>query len=309
MSRTRNSAFTLIELLVVIAIIAVLVALLVPAVQKVREASARLQCGNNLRQLAIAMHSYHDAQKAYPSGSTGAWNGNGNFPAGWNDTVYGAGLPWGHFSWSAIILPYLDQTPLYNMIDFTKPAYSNHIWDNGGVDRGPGGDPANAAAAVLCPPVYYCPSAKRVAYWNEQKDYGINGEGGCCPERTQSGMTGLAYVHSKVRMIQITDGTTNTLMFTDLAHWAVHSWASTDKGSNPFFFVHHESQGYVQGTGNGGLMNANSSNNRAPQSNHPGGCQAAMCDGRVIWMANDISLNVYNALFTIAGAESVEIPQ
>lgn len=308
MRRTRTSAFTLIELLVVIAIIAVLIALLVPAVQKVRDSAARLQCGNNLRQMAIAMHSYHDANKVYASGSKGPWNGNSNFPAGWNDTLYGASLPYGHFSWAAIILPYLDQLPLYNMIDFTKPAYSTRLWDAGG-DRGPAGNIANAPASALCPPVFYCPLAKRVAYWNEQKDYGINGEGGCCPERTQAGMTGLAYVNSQVKMGQVTDGTSNTLMFTDLAHWSIHSWAPIDKGSNPFFFVHHQSQGYVQGTANGGLMNANSGNNRAPQSNHPGGCQAVMCDGHVIWLANNINLTIYNALFTIAGNEAVAVPE
>ncbi len=308
MRSQRASAFTLIELLVVIAIIAILIALLVPAVQKVRESAARLQCGNNLRQIVLASHGFHDANKFFPSGSKGPMNGNGSFPAGWNDTVVSTSLPYGHFSWAAIILPFVDQKPLYDMIDFNKPAYSNHVWDSIG-DRGPAGDPANAAAAVLCPAVYYCPGARRVAYWNEQKDYGINGDGGCCPERTQAGMRGVAYVNSQVKMGQVTDGTSNTLMFTDLAHWSVHSWAATDKGSNPFLFVHHESQGYVQGTSNGGVMNANSTNNRAPQSNHPGGCQAAMCDGRVIWLANEIDVNVYNALFTIAGNETVDVPQ
>src|SRR5882757_4325624 len=105
MTRATRSAFTLIELLVVIAIIAILIALLVPAVQKVREAAAKTQCRNNLKQLALATHNYHDANKAFPPGSFGpaTYSAAGvitGFPSGWNDTSVGAGLPFGHFSWS-----------------------------------------------------------------------------------------------------------------------------------------------------------------------------------------------------------------
>src|SRR5688572_15718995 len=119
----RRAGFTLIELLVVIAIIAILIGLLVPAVQKVREAAARAQCQNNLKQIALATHAYHDVNKMLPPGSKGPMNGNGNFPAGWCDPNYGCGLPFGHFSWAAVILPYLDQKPLFDLIDFTQPAY------------------------------------------------------------------------------------------------------------------------------------------------------------------------------------------
>ena len=97
--RTREG-FTLIELLVVIAIIAILIALLVPAVQKVREAAARTQCVNNMKNLALACASYHDANKQFPQN----WGGN----IAWAPTATSAS-----WSWIAFILPYIDQGPLY----------------------------------------------------------------------------------------------------------------------------------------------------------------------------------------------------
>src|SRR5438552_11540924 len=108
MQSSRRTGFTLIELLVVIAIIGILVALLVPAVQRVREAAARLQCKNNLKQIGLAFHNYHGVAKC--------------FPAGFNSraaTLDGPSLGPG-WGWGAYLLPYLDQGNLYNQIDFTK---------------------------------------------------------------------------------------------------------------------------------------------------------------------------------------------
>ncbi|MEX0727615.1 MAG: DUF1559 domain-containing protein, partial [Planctomycetaceae bacterium] len=122
MNRTpaRRRAFTLIELLVVIAIIAVLIALLLPAVQQAREAARRSQCMNNLKQIGLALHNYHDAHQVFPfGGSLGldvlALDVTGN----------------NGFGWRVFILPYLDQAPLYNQLSVLNPtsaATGNATW-------------------------------------------------------------------------------------------------------------------------------------------------------------------------------------
>ena len=109
MSRLRRRGFTLIELLVVIAIIAVLISLLLPAVQSAREAARRAQCTNNLKQMGLAMHNYHSAVGTFPMGNTIA-------------NAYYSPMPsptsWGTFSAHALMLPYMEQTPLYNSCNF-----------------------------------------------------------------------------------------------------------------------------------------------------------------------------------------------
>jgi prepilin-type N-terminal cleavage/methylation domain-containing protein/prepilin-type processing-associated H-X9-DG protein len=106
--RTR-SGFTLIELLVVIAIIAVLIALLLPAVQAAREAARRAQCINNMRQIGIALHNYHNVQNTFPMGMSMAW---------WSQ--YGYYADWTDWSAHALLLGYLEQQPLYNASNFSQ---------------------------------------------------------------------------------------------------------------------------------------------------------------------------------------------
>lgn len=106
----RRRGFTLIELLVVIAIIAILIALLLPAVQQAREAARRSQCKNNLKQLGLAMHNYHDTFTVYPPGNVA------NFCL----TQGGGFSRWGGYSAHTMMLPYLDQGPLYNQLNFNS---------------------------------------------------------------------------------------------------------------------------------------------------------------------------------------------
>ena len=121
-------AFTLVELLVVIAIIGVLVALLLPAVQAAREAARRMSCSNNLKQIGLAMHGYHDVHKQLPFGSPG------NKPVTPNYSSAG--------TWGAFILPYLEEQALYNLFQFSKPM----------------SDSANAVAVQTVVSSYTCPS-------------------------------------------------------------------------------------------------------------------------------------------------------
>src|SRR5947208_244260 len=107
MSPTPRRAFTLIELLVVVAILGILISLLLPAVQKVREAAARIQCQNNLHQIGLALHNYHDANLSLPPGYLAL----PPYTDGATDTTPG-------WAWSALLLPYLEQGPLSNSIRF-----------------------------------------------------------------------------------------------------------------------------------------------------------------------------------------------
>jgi prepilin-type N-terminal cleavage/methylation domain-containing protein len=312
-------AFTLIELLVVIAIIAILIALLVPAVQKVRDSAARSECTNNLKQLSLAAHSYHDVFSHLPPGSYDPHNPNnkgGHFVPG--DPTYGDGIPWGNISWAAFLLPYLDAEDLFKSINFKQPAYADNVGEESSdgtgttEDRGPAvtGSP-NVFASRNMPAVFTCPAVSTSVKYPDTmyKDYGINGgtNDTCCPERTQDGQDGVGFLNSKIRFQDISDGLSTTFLFMEFAHTANRSWTGAGDGTNQFLWVHHPSQGYVTCDT---PPNSTAFNNRAAHGPHPGGgVLASMGDGAVLWISNDISFErVYIPLFTREGGEAVEVP-
>src|SRR5262245_47429972 len=135
----RRQAFTLIELLVVIAIIAILIALLVPAVQKVREATARVQCANNLKQQGLALHAYHDAKKVLPPGAPS------DIPP-WTQTVNGG---WGT-SWMVHITPYIEFDNIWSNWTYTYGTSTGYSGKYNTVNK--------ALVNNVTIPVYRCPS-------------------------------------------------------------------------------------------------------------------------------------------------------
>jgi prepilin-type N-terminal cleavage/methylation domain-containing protein/prepilin-type processing-associated H-X9-DG protein len=191
---TSRNAFTLIELLVVIAIIAILIGLLVPAVQKVREAAARIQCVNNLKQIGLAMHSYHGVYKVFPPG----YRASGPYVDGATDTTPG----WG---WAAFILPYLDQGNLYSQLNINQP-----------VKNSPGIQ--TTLTVYLCPSDVVPPAAFPVpdGFGNTICLAAPSSYAACVggDESDTAGPSGLGILcrNSQTRMTDVTDGTSNTIL-------------------------------------------------------------------------------------------------
>jgi len=191
MSAKRRKGFTLIELLVVIAIIAVLIALLLPAVQAAREAARRSQCVNNLKQLGLASHNYLQAVGSFPLGTATAWADLGP------TNQYN----WGTWSAQAFLLPYLEQTAVYNAINFSWTSWPGY------------GGTANATAFNTKLAVFLCPSdGSTKTSWGEPL---LNNYLGSLGTSTNNGTTsnGALSVYSADSESGIKDGLSNTTLF------------------------------------------------------------------------------------------------
>jgi prepilin-type N-terminal cleavage/methylation domain-containing protein len=196
-THARRTAFTLIELLVVIAIIAILIGLLLPAVQKVREAAARTKCANNLKQLGLALHNYHDVQGGFPAARV-------DIPATPVDIVH---------SWPPYILPFMEQEPAFRIYRFDRR------WDDAATnDANPGGINQTEFKVFLCPAA---PSGRKGARGRGIMDYSpVNTITRPNPfvtnmppgDNTNIGILGK---NIKRQIVEIMDGTTNTVLLAE----------------------------------------------------------------------------------------------
>lgn len=224
--QSSRHGFTLVELLVVIAIIGILVALLLPAVQAAREAARRMSCSNNLKQIALAIHNYHDTHKVFPPIRGGQLVNGGTQPFGATVTSYPGCPGWFNstaWSWRALILPFVEQQPLYDTINFSTirdtTCYSSQpAWTG----------PTDPNQVVI--PGYICPSES----WsqvgsNAPTNYaGIWGSDANAfnSNRSRLGVFGMGSTVTSVPMASILDGTSNTAMVGEV-YRGVPYWRTT----------------------------------------------------------------------------------
>ncbi|QDT25729.1 Type II secretion system protein G precursor [Gimesia panareensis] len=292
-ARFTRHGFTLIELLVVIAIIAILIALLLPAVQQAREAARRSQCKNNLKQIGLALHNYHDTHGLFPSGWIGVQPGVGA------NAQYGSG--WG---WGTMILPYLDQNPLYNQINFSlsinDPAQTPSIIDTSlTVFRCPS-DPATETFELHQEGSPGTVLAK-LATGNYVGVFGSDelDDCGTTPPGTACKSTGVFYQNSNTRFRDITDGSSQTLFVGERKTNPQQGWYSTWVGVIP-----QGEETYVRPLG----ATDHPPNDPAAHiddfsSHHTGGAQFLFGDGRVRFISENIDEGVYRSLSSIRGGE------
>jgi prepilin-type N-terminal cleavage/methylation domain-containing protein/prepilin-type processing-associated H-X9-DG protein len=254
-----SGGFTLIELLVVIAIIGVLIVLLLPAVQAAREAARRVRCLSNLRQVGLALHGYHDAIRTFP-------------PGGWewrpprNTTKR-------QIAWSALILPHLEQRPLYDGLNLHTPFDS----------------PANTTGAATVLSVYLCPTVPRSE--ERLQGRGACDYGGLFGQRivgNNNPPNGMMLYDVTLPIAQVRDGTSQTIHAGEDGGFPDGQWIN---GLNVF------DQAFAI--------------NRAPgfendlSSDHPGGAHALFADGSVRFLKDATDLKVLAALCTRAGGEAI----
>jgi prepilin-type N-terminal cleavage/methylation domain-containing protein len=289
----RRRAFSLIELLVVIAIIAALIGLLMPAVQKVRETAVRLRCKNNLKQIGIALHAYHDRNLTFPPGYTSALDPNGNE----------IGPGWG---WASYLLTDVEQTNVQQQINFALNVQA----------------PANAAPRIVELAVFRCPADTfpspftvvdangnvlcQVAYGNY---VAINGNGGVTDH---AGDNDGAFLRDRAFQISdISDGLSNTLFIGErCSSMSYTTWTGAVPGAAvPSLRDPASIEGaaalVLSHCGPHLPNNPDVTDADATASWHFRGVNFLYGDGSVHTIGSDIDVTIYDALATRAGGEAV----
>ena len=294
----RRNGFTLIELLVVIAIIAVLVGLLVPAVQKVREAANRMSCTNNLKQIGLALHNHNDTF--------------GSFPAGYMDfqsqvvNPANLGPGWG---WGSRILPFLEQDNLYRTIRFDKPI----------------ADPLNATIRSQVVKTFHCPSDNHMQAFRTDGnsiEVGPSNYVGMFGSREMADDPGRGegcfFRNSRIRIADLSDGSSNTLMIGERSsHLCKSTWTGFVLGAVTFPVGDPDDaeEPYPLILGHTGMMDPNDPPHtpNGPKlhaedfaSNHTGGVNFLQGDGAVRMIKNSIRPAAWVALGTRAGGEVIQ---
>lgn len=304
--KRKAFGFTLVELLVVIAIIGILVSLLLPAVQAAREAARRMQCSNNLKQLGIALHNYHDTYKTLPPSDIngGATLSNKYLTAGQVRNITGY----------LCLLPFIEQQPLWNSINFSL-ATGKADW----VGLGGGGEQPVLydvkLAALRCPsdtpygdPHTYTTQNMYTATRVTRVSYGFVSDGyeyakGMVWDRDTS-TTRSAFGHNGAANLSfIKDGTSNTMLMIETP------FKKNNSAYGPFLqsFTHtHFITPFNRG------INEKYNGKKWPYawgagSTHPGGCQATMGDASVQFITETIDRNILRALETISLGEAVSL--
>lgn len=318
MRRSHPRAFTLLELLVVIALIAVLIGLLVPAVQKVRAAAARMQCSNNLKQVALAAHGYHDANGRFPPGLVPVDRSGGRFAGGTNLWVE--------------LLDHLEQRPLRQRWDMAD--YRNNLV---------GGTAATTAVVLqvlVCPAdplprgIHQLQVDGDLAWASGHyaiSSYAGNGGTRSFGDTAPASNDGVFFRWSQVRIADVTDGTSSTLLVGERSHrdaefdrltpaidpetyplagWG--GWASAHSvGVSPGDVLLSAAVpiNYRVPAGSGGTdLSWIDDRLSAYGSGHPGGANFAFADGSVRFVRETVALPVLQALGTRAGGEAAEVP-